>query len=201
MDGLTTRQAEILQLIQDHIIYAGFPPTRAEIAEKLGFRSINAAEDHLKALERKGVIEILPGTSRGIRLRQGSGLPVIGRVISGQPILSEPHINFHYQLDSRLFKPRAHYLLKMLDLSMGDAGIFEGDLLAVHRTRNARNGQVVIARIKNEITVRRFKRKWKNQVWLLPANSGFEAIVIDSRDHDFIIEGIAVGVIRQEINQ
>lgn len=196
MDGLTTRQAEILQLIQDHIVYTGFPPTRAEIAEKLGFRSINAAEDHLKALERKGVIEILPGTSRGIRLMQESGIPVVGRVEAGQPILSEQHIDSHFQLDSRLFKPRVHYLLKMQDLSMRDAGIFVGDLLAVHRTRNAQNGQVVIARIRNDITVKRFKRKWKNQVWLLPENPGFEPIIIDSRDHDFIIEGVAVGILR-----
>lgn len=197
MDGLTSRQAEILQLIQDHIVNTGFPPTRAEIAEILGFRSVNAAEDHLKALERKGAIEILPGTSRGIRLTQELGIPVVGRVAAGQPILAEQHIDSHYQLDPRLFKPRVHYLLKVRGMSMRDAGILDGDLLAVHRTKNAQNGQIVVARLGDDVTVKRFKRKWKNQVWLLPENSDFEPLIVDSRSQELVIEGIAVGVIRQ----
>lgn len=197
MDGLTSRQAEILQLIQDHIVNTGFPPTRAEIAEILGFRSVNAAEDHLKALERKGAIEILPGTSRGIRLTHELGIPVVGRVAAGQPILAEPHIDSHYQLDPRLFKPRVHYLLKVRGMSMRDAGILDGDLLAVHRTKNAQNGQIVVARLGDDVTVKRFKRKWKNQVWLLPENSDFEPLIVDSRSQELVIEGIAVGVIRQ----
>lgn len=197
MDGLTSRQAEILQLIQDHIVNTGFPPTRAEIAEILGFRSVNAAEDHLKALERKGAIEILPGTSRGIRLTQELGIPVVGRVAAGQPILAEAHVDSHYQLDPRLFKPRVHYLLKVRGMSMRDAGILDGDLLAVHRTKNAQNGQIVVARLGDDVTVKRFKRKWKNQVWLLPENSDFEPLIVDSRSQELVIEGIAVGVIRQ----
>lgn len=196
MEGLTTRQSEILQLIRDHIDENGMPPTRAEIAATLGFRSVNAAEDHLKALERKGAIEIMPGTSRGIRVMQESGLPVIGRVAAGDPILAEQHIEAHYQVDPRLFKPRAHYLLKVKGMSMKNSGIVDGDLLAVHRTRNVDNNQIVVARLGDEVTVKRFRRKWKNQVWLMPENPDFETIVVDLREQDLVIEGIGVGVVR-----
>src|SRR6476646_7610801 len=159
MDELTARQAEVLQLIADFLQTTGFPPTRAEIAKQLGFRSANAAEDHLRALERKGYIEMLPGASRGIRLREGLGIPVVGRVAAGNPILAEQHIQGRFQVDPALFKPRADYLLKVRGLSMRDVGILDGDLLAVHRTVDARWGQVVAARLGNEVPVKRFKRQ------------------------------------------
>lgn len=200
MESLTARQAEILQVIRDHIVDTGFPPTRAEIANILGFRSVNAAEDHLKALERKGAIEILPGTSRGIRLTQETGLPVVGRVAAGNPILAEEHIESHYEVDPKMFKPRPHYLLRVKGMSMRDAGILDGDLLAVHRTKNAQNNQIVIARLGDEVTVKRFRRKWKNQVWLMPENPDFEPIVVDTRDQDLAIEGVCVGVIRKAMD-
>lgn len=200
METLTARQAEILQVIRDHIVDTGFPPTRAEIAGILGFRSVNAAEDHLKALERKGAIEILPGTSRGIRLTQETGLPVIGRVAAGNPILAEEHIESHYEVDPKLFKPRPHYLLRVKGMSMRDAGILDGDLLAVHRTKNVQNNQIVVARLGDEVTVKRFRRKWKNQVWLMPENPDFETIVVDLREQDLAIEGIGVGVIRKAMD-
>lgn len=200
MESLTARQAEILQVIRDHITDTGFPPTRAEIANILGFRSVNAAEDHLKALERKGAIEILPGTSRGIRLTQETGLPVVGKVAAGHPILAEEHIESHYAVDPKMFKPRPHYLLRVKGMSMRDAGILDGDLLAVHRTKNAQNNQIVIARLGDEVTVKRFRRKWKNQVWLMPENPEFEPIVVDTRDQDLAIEGICVGVIRKAMD-
>jgi repressor LexA len=195
MDELTARQAEVLQLIADFLQATGFPPTRAEIAKQLGFRSANAAEDHLRALERKGYIEMLPGASRGIRLREGLGIPVVGRVAAGNPILAEQHIQGRFQIDPSLFKPRADYLLKVRGTSMRDAGIFDGDLLAVHRSSDARSGQVVVARIGNEVTVKRFKRQG-NQVQLLPENPDFEPILVDLKRDLFAIEGIGVGVIR-----
>jgi repressor LexA len=195
MDELTARQAEVLQLIADFLQATGFPPTRAEIADQLGFRSPNAAEDHLRALERKGCIEMLPGASRGIRLRENLGIPIIGRVAAGNPILAEQHIQGRYQLDSMLFRPRADYLLKVRGLSMRDAGILEGDLLAVHRTSEARSGQIVVARLGNEVTVKRFKRQG-NQVQLLPENPDFEPILVDLKRDFFAIEGLGVGIIR-----
>jgi len=195
MDELTARQAEVLQLIADFLQTTGFPPTRAEIAAQLGFRSANAAEDHLRALERKGYIEMLPGASRGIRLRENMGIPVIGRVAAGNPILAEQHIQGRYQLDPGLFKPRADYLLKVRGLSMRDIGILEGDLLAVHRTSEARSGQIVVARLGNEVTVKRFKRQG-NQVQLLPENPDFEPILVDLKRDFFAIEGLGVGIIR-----
>ena len=201
MVELTSRQAEILQLIQDHIEETGFPPTRAEIADAFGFRSVNAAEDHLKALERKGVIEIIPGASRGIRLNIEQGVPVVGRVAAGNPILAEQHIESHYDLDPHIFKPCVHYFLQVDGMSMRDAGILDGDLLAVHSTTQAENGQIVVARIDDEVTVKRYKRKWKNQVWLLPENPDFDTIAVDLRKHDLTIEGIAVGVIRNGLLQ
>jgi repressor LexA len=195
MDELTARQAEVLQLIADFLQATGFPPTRAEIAAQLGFRSANAAEDHLRALERKGYIEMLPGASRGIRLRENLGLPVVGRVAAGSPILAEQHIQGRYQLDPALFNPRADYLLKVRGMSMRDAGILEGDLLAVHRTSEARSGQIVVARLGNEVTVKRFKRQG-NQVQLLPENPDFDPILVDLKRDFFAIEGLGVGIIR-----
>ena len=195
MDELTARQAEVLQLIADFLQATGFPPTRAEIAAQLGFRSPNAAEDHLRALERKGYIEMLPGASRGIRLRENLGIPVVGRVAAGSPILAEQHIQGRYQLDPALFKPRADYLLKVRGMSMRDVGILDGDLLAVHRTSEARSGQIVVARLGNEVTVKRFKRQG-NQVQLLPENPDFEPILVDLKRDFFAIEGLGVGMIR-----
>lgn len=200
MEQLTPRQAEILELLKSYLESTGFPPTRAEIAEILGFRSANAAEDHLRALARKGVIELLPGASRGIRLkglrgRSRPGLPVVGRVAAGSPILAEQHIEDRLQIDRALFTPRADYLLRVRGMSMRDAGILEGDLLAVHRTSEARSGQVVVARLHDEVTVKRFRRRG-NQVQLLPENPDFSPIQVDLRREEFVIEGIGVGVIR-----
>ena len=195
---LTSRQNQVLLFIQEFMEEEGFPPTRAEIAEGLGFRSVNAAEDHLKALVRKEAIEILPGTSRGIRLLEDaaeSGLPVIGRVAAGKPILAEQNIQRHYQLDSRLFRPRAHYLLRVKGQSMRDAGILDGDLLAVHRQPTAESGEIVVARIDDEVTVKRFRRRG-NTVRLMPENDEFEPVVVDLRRDTLVIEGIGVGVIR-----
>jgi repressor LexA len=195
MDELTARQAEVLQLIADFLQATGFPPTRAEIAAQLGFRSANAAEDHLRALERKGYIEMLPGASRGIRLRENLGLPVVGRVAAGNPILAEQHIQGRYQLDPALFKPRADYLLKVRGMSMRDAGILDGDLLAVHRTAEARSGQIVVARLGNDVTVKRFRRSG-NQVQLVPENPAFKPIMVDLKRDALVIEGVGVGIVR-----
>ncbi len=195
MKDLTPRQAEILQLIREAIESSGFPPTRAEICRVLGFRSPNAAEEHLRALERKGAIEILDGTARGIVLKQSLGVPLIGRVAAGAPILAEAHIQGRYQLDPALFRPRADYLLKVRGLSMRDAGILDGDLLAVHRTAEARSGQIVVARLADEVTVKRLRRRGAT-VELLPENPDFAPIVLDTREEQFAIEGIGVGVIR-----
>jgi repressor LexA len=195
MRDLTPRQQEILQLIRERIEVTGLPPTRAEIASEFGFRSPNAAEEHLKVLAKKGVLELLPGASRGIRLTNGGGLPVVGRVAAGSPILAQEHIEAHYQIDSALFSPRADYLLKVQGMSMKDAGILDGDLLAVHRTTDVRAGQVVVARLDDEVTVKRF-RKRGNIVQLIPENPDFEPIVVDLRSQELVIEGIGVGVIR-----
>ena len=203
-EPLTERQAEILRLIRDLTELSGFPPTRAEIAEKMGFRSVNAAEQHLRALEKKGAIDISSGASRGIRVRDArSGgklgrlleLPVIGRVAAGAPILAEENIQARYQLDPNLFTPRADYLLRVRGMSMRDAGILEGDLLAVHRTQEARTGQVVVARLADEVTVKRYRRRG-NVVQLEAENPDFAPIELDLRSAQFAIEGIAVGVIR-----
>jgi len=195
MKDLTPRQAEILQLIREAIESSGFPPTRAEICRVLGFRSPNAAEEHLRALERKGAIEILDGTARGIVLKQSLGVPLIGRVAAGAPILAEAHVQGRYQLDPALFRPRPDYLLKVRGLSMRDAGILDGDLLAVHRTAEARSGQIVVARLADEVTVKRLRRRGAT-VELLPENPDFAPIVLDTREEQFAIEGVGVGVIR-----
>jgi len=195
MSELTPRQAEILALIRTFLEESGRPPTRAEIASAFGFRSPNAAEQHLRALARKGVLEMVPGASRGIRLREEAGLPVVGRVAAGSPILAEEHIEARYRFDAALFSPRADYLLKVRGLSMRDAGILDGDLLAVHRTPEAQNGHIVVARLDNEVTVKRFRRRG-GRVWLLPENPDFTPIVLDLERDPLAIEGIGVGVIR-----
>lgn len=161
MKALTTRQQEVFDLIRDHIGQTGMPPTRAEIAQRLGFRSPNAAEEHLKALARKGVIEIVSGASRGIRLlvEEETGIPLIGRVAAGEPLLAQQHIEGHYQVDPGMFKPSADFLLRVSGMSMKDIGILDGDLLAVHKTQDVRNGQVVVARIDDEVTVKRLKNR------------------------------------------
>nr|MBS0020381.1 transcriptional repressor LexA [Gammaproteobacteria bacterium] len=195
---LTHRQQEILRFIQEVIETEGFPPTRAEIARALGFRSANAAEDHLKALARKGVIEMQPGISRGIRLLempQQLGLPVVGKVAAGSPVLAEQHIQDYYRIDARLFRPRADYLLRVKGTSMMGVGILDGDLLAVHRTPEAKSGEIVVARVEDEVTVKRFRRRG-NMVRLMPENPDFPPIVVDLRRVTLVIEGVGVGVIR-----
>ena len=176
------------------------PPTRAEIAEALGFRSSNASEDHLRALARKGAIELVPGASRGIRLkdslRDQMGLPLVGRVAAGQPILAQEHIEAHYQIDPSLFHPKPHYLLKVQGMSMKDAGILDGDLVAVHRTPEVRNRQIIVARLEDEVTVKRYRQDG-SVVWLLPENPDFEPIGVDLKEDSVVIEGVVVGVVRQ----
>jgi repressor LexA len=194
MDTLTPRQAQILELIRVHMARFGCPPTRAEIRDALGFRSPNAADEHLKAMARKGAIELVPDVARGIRLK-ASGLPVIGRVAAGSPILAEEQIEARYQIDPALFRPRADYLLRVRGQSMRDAGILNGDLLVVHRQEEATSGDIVVARLEDEVTVKRFQRRG-NQVRLLPENPEFQPIEIDLRRQALVIEGIGVGVIR-----
>lgn len=199
---LTNRQRQILDLIRRHIRETGFPPSRAEIADELGFRSANAAVDHLKALERKGVIEVQHGVSRGIRLIGSAAdedrLPLVGRVAAGSPILAEEHIEERHRVDPGLFHPRADYLLRVHGSSMRDAGILDGDLLAVHMTREAENGRIVVARLGDEVTVKRLRRQrgWVHRVHLLPENPDFEPILVDLREQELVIEGIGVGVLR-----
>jgi len=195
MEELTPRQREILHMIREFIADAGFPPTRADICRAMGFGSPNAAEEHLRALERKGAIEMLAGASRGIRLRQEAGLPLIGRVAAGSPLLAVQNVEAHLQIDPALFKPRADYLLKVRGMSMRDAGMLDGDLLVVHRTAEARSGQIVVARLHDEVTVKRFRRRG-SQAQLLPENPAFKPIEVDLRREPLAIEGIGVGVIR-----
>ena len=202
MNELTSRQKQILLLIQRVIKDTSLPPTRAEISEELGFRSVNAAEEHLRALERKGVIELLPGTSRGIRLkdalRQQIGLPLVGQVAAGEPILAEQHIEAHYQIDPTFFKSEAHYLLRVNGMSMKDAGILDGDLVAVHRSPEVRNRQIIVARLEDEVTVKRYHQTG-HKVLLMPENPDFDPIAVDLREQSMTIEGIVVGVIRNSI--
>lgn len=198
MEPLTPRQAEILALIREHLERTGMPPTRAEIARAFGFRSPNAAEAHLRALARKGAIELVPGASRGIRLRQPPGLPVVGRVAAGSPILTEAHVEARYRIDPGLFRPRAHYLLRVRGESMREAGILDGDLLAVHRTPEARDGQIVVARVDGEVTVKRLRREGSH-IRLLPENPDFQPIVVDPERTPFAIEGIGVGLLRDGV--
>jgi repressor LexA len=197
---LTKRQEEVLECIRGHIDATGYPPTRAEIATALGFKSANAAEEHLKALARKGAIQIIPGTSRGIRLPEleniSEGIPVIGRVAAGSPILAQEHIEEHCTISADFFHPPANYLLRVHGTSMKDIGIMDGDLLAVHQCAEAQNGQVVVARIDDEVTVKRFKKEG-HMVYLMAENSEFSPIEIDLRQQELSIEGLGVGVIRQ----
>jgi repressor LexA len=199
MQQLTPRQAEVLDLIRRHIEDTGYPPTRADIARELGFRSANAAEEHLKALARKGAIEIIPGTSRGIRLPDSPGLPVVGRVAAGQPILAQEHIEDHCEVAAGFFRPRADYLLRVRGESMRDVGILDGDLLAVHRAEVAENGQIVVARVEDEVTVKRFRREAPHRVVLRAENPDFDPIEVDLREQAFAIEGLGVGVLRSGI--
>lgn len=198
MQKLTTRQSQVLDLIRKHISATGYPPTRADIAQELGFKSANAAEEHLKALARKGAIEIIPGTSRGIRLPEEAGLPIVGQVAAGEPILAAEHVEDHCAVPPEFFSPRADYLLRVRGDSMCNVGILDNDLLAVHRTENASNGQIVVARIDDEVTVKRLQRgRAKHQINLLPENDDYEPIIVDLREQEFSIEGLSVGVLRR----
>ena len=217
---LTDRQQQILDLVQSAIERTGAPPTRAEIAAELGFKSANAAEEHLQALARKGVIELVGGTSRGIRLQSEAlralnqmrgkqfslplpslaqlSLPLVGRVAAGSPILAQEHIDQTYVVEASMFPRRPDYLLKVRGMSMRDAGIMDGDLLAVQKAHDAKNGQIVVARLGDEVTVKRFRRN-RNTIELLPENPDFEPIVVTSGETDFVIEGLAVGLIRNNM--
>lgn len=196
---LTPRQQQVFDLIKENISDTGMPPTRAEIATFFGFKSANAAEEHLKALAKKGYIEMLPGTSRGIRLAEEfieqEGLPLIGRVAAGEPILAQEHVEEHYKVDGNLFHPAADYLLRVNGESMKDIGILDGDLLAVHQTTDVQNGQVIVARVEEDVTVKRYKREG-NIVYLHAENDDFSPIKVDLAAQEFNIEGLAVGVIR-----
>jgi repressor LexA len=218
---LTDRQQQILDLVQSAIERTGAPPTRAEIAAELGFRSANAAEEHLQALARKGVIELVGGTSRGIRLKSDTlralnaarfsqygkqyslplpglaqlNLPLVGRVAAGAPILAQEHIDQSYLMEASLFARRPDYLLKVRGMSMRDAGIMDGDLLAVQKARDAKNGQIVVARLGDEVTVKRF-RKTKAGIELIPENPDFQTLLVEPGDESFELEGLAVGLIR-----
>ena len=198
MEKLTNRQQQVLDIIRQHIDQTGYPPTRADIARELGFKSANAAEEHLKALARKGAIEIIAGASRGIRLPATQGIPIIGRVAAGNPILAEAHIEDYCDLPHSFFKPSADYFLTVHGESMIDVGIFDGDLLAVHSTPVASNGDIVVARIEDEVTVKRLHHtRDKHRVELLPENPDFEPISVDLREQEFAIEGLSVGVLRR----
>ena len=200
MTKLTPKQDQVLACIRQYIVDTGYPPTRADIACSLGFKSPNAAEEHLKALARKGAIEITAGTSRGIRIPDmeptTTGLPIIGQVAAGNPLLAEEHINEYCALPDGLFHPKADYLLQVSGMSMKDVGIMDGDLLAVHKTNQARNGQIVVARLNNEVTVKRFQQVG-SQVLLMAENAAFATIEVDLTQQDLMIEGLSVGVIRR----
>lgn len=207
---LTKRQKEVLNFISEHIDSEGFPPTRNEVSKHFGFRSPNAAESHLRALAHKGVIRIEARRSRGITLTPLSGaslpapggirkpLPLVGRVAAGSPILAQENIEDEYKVDPALFSPRPHYLLRVEGDSMRDAGILDGDLLAVHRTPEAQNGQIVVARLDDEVTVKRFRLDG-HQASLLPENQAYQAIQVDLRKQELVIEGLGVGVIRPNL--
>lgn len=217
---LTDRQQQILDLVQSAIERTGAPPTRAEIAAELGFKSANAAEEHLQALARKGVIELVGGTSRGIRLKSDTlralnesrgkqftlplpslaqlSLPLIGRVAAGSPILAQEHVDQTYLVEASMFPRRPDYLLKVRGMSMRDAGIMDGDLLAVQKASDAKNGQIVVARLGDEVTVKRFRRT-RGVVELIPENPDFQTIVVQPGEEDFELEGLAVGLIRNNM--
>ncbi len=216
--ALTARQQQILELIRRHVRQSGFPPTRAEIAAELGFRSVNAAEDHLQALAKKGAIELTPGASRGIRLKNeptpqqlgfpaegfsqlplGLSLPLVGRVAAGSPLWAAEHVESHLQCDPALFSGKPDYLLKVRGMSMRDAGILDGDLLAVQRKNEARNGQIIVARLGDDVTVKRY-RKTADRIELLPENPDFKVIEVHPGQENFSIEGLAVGLIRAGVH-
>lgn len=196
---LTPRQQEILDFIRNTVEVLGAPPTRAEIATAFGFASPNAAEDHLKALAKKGAINLEPGSARGIRLVEQLGLPLIGSVAAGSPVLAVENVQGRYALDAGLFNPRADFLLKVRGLSMIDAGIFDGDLLAVHKTTQARDGQIVVARLDEEVTVKRLQRM-NGLIKLIAENPDYEPIIVNPAQVDFAIEGVAVGLIRGAVS-
>jgi repressor LexA len=205
---LTARQGEILEFIRSALTQSGAPPTREEISRAFGFRSLNAAEQHLQALQRKGLIELVSGTSRGIRLRDSVramgeaarefGLPLIGKVAAGSPILAQENVLKRPAVDPATFKPRADYLLEVRGMSMRDAGILDGDWLAVHRQSQAHNGQIVVARLGDDVTVKRLKVRG-NRVELIAENPDYNPIVVDTRREPLVIEGLAVGVIRAAV--
>jgi repressor LexA len=197
MTKLTKRQSEVLQLIQDQMETTGSPPTRAEIAHCMGFRSPNAAEDHLRALARKGMIELVPGTSRGIRLLQEIGLPIVGQVATGKPILSEQNIEATYRVDKHIFHPNADYLFKIYGNSMKDSGLEDGDLLAIHISSDVKDGQIVVARINNEVTVKLYSKEEEAKDPLDTERANFDPNGLNLVKQPMIIEGIAVGIIRK----
>jgi len=204
--ALTARQRQILEWIRHHLETTGRPPTRAEIAAGLGFSTPSSAEDHLRALEKKGALEIEPGAARGLRLKNLPGmapkgmLPLVGRVAAGAPLLAAEHIEGQYRVDPEVFTPRADYLLRVQGLSMRDVGILDGDWLAVHKTSEARSGQIVVARLSgaagDEVTVKRLQRRGK-EIVLLAENPAFAPIVVDPKKTPLAIEGIAVGIVRR----
>lgn len=198
MMKLTAQQQRVLALIRTAIEETGLPPTRAEIAAKLGFRSANAAEEHLKALARKGAIEMLPGTSRGIRLAgaEPQGLPIIGRVAAGSPILAQEHIEDYCTIPGDFFHPQADFLLEVRGDSMINLGIFDGDYIAVHKTNVARNGDIVVARVGEEVTVKRYEKQ-RTKVLLHPENDNYSPIEVNLKEQEFNIEGLYVGVLRR----
>ncbi len=195
---LTARQEQVLNVIRQYVADTGYPPTRADIARELGFKSANAAEEHLRALARKGAIEMIAGASRGIRLTESTGIPIVGRVAAGSPVLATEHIEDYCELSPTFFSPPADYFLRVTGDSMKEVGILDGDLLAVHNTSTARDGQIVVARIEDEVTVKRLKRAGQYTLKLLPENADYEPIVVDLRRIECAIEGISVGVIRRQ---
>jgi repressor LexA len=200
MERLTKRQQEVLDLVREYVDQTGYPPTRAEISRRLGFKSANAAEEHLKALARKGAIEIVPGASRGIRLPQSQGIPIVGRVAAGSPVLAQEHIEDYCEIPANFFKPEADYFLRVQGDSMIDIGLFDGDLLAVHSTPVANEGDIVVARIDDEVTVKRLHRKReKHLLELLPENSAYQPIAVNLREQNFAIEGLSVGILRRGV--
>jgi repressor LexA len=199
MSDLTLRQQQVFDVIKAHMEESGCPPTRVELAKILGFRSPNAAEEHIKALARKGAIEIIEGASRGIRLpEEARGIPIVGRVAAGNPILAQEHIEDYAPIPRSFFHPAADYLLEVRGMSMKDIGILDGDLLAVRKAKTAKNNDIVVARIEDEVTVKRYRREGNRAlVQLFPENKDFDVIEVDLRDSNFSIEGISVGVIRR----
>ncbi|MDG2155014.1 MAG: transcriptional repressor LexA [Gammaproteobacteria bacterium] len=200
MNDLTPRQAQVLAFIRESIELDGMPPTRAEIAGHLGVKSANAAEEHLRALQRKNVIELVPGTSRGIQLihmgEEQEGLPLVGKVAAGEPILAAEHVEDYMKVDPSLFHPAPHYLLRVDGMSMKDAGILDGDLVAVHRTPEVRNRQIIVARLDDEVTVKRYRQDGRT-VWLMPENEEFSPIEVNLNEQHMMIEGVVVGLLRQ----